>query len=636
MRKSYKQLFVVVILIFYNNKFYAEKCGSSCGPTTYLQIRSQGANTARELVGWQWDINKPCMTKNYGAAYFAFEYQQTSNSQGLAQALFGSSTLSFAGSLVPNRNPNDFLAENFGLARDFKGSVTFAPFIRNIIFDLGLYFGLDEYLQNFYVRVHMPFAQTTYELQSRNCNSECEGSIATSPFFYTTLYAPGFASTTGFTPIFSIKDALSGIQTYGDMTAQWKKGRFNFQPSVLGGLADLDIIFGYNCINNPKARLGLYLQMVLPTGTRPDGEYIFEPILGNGHHFELGGGLSAQGLFWETECSALGIFVEGNITHMFFDRQCRVFDFVKNDINPFGGPFSRYLLLKEFTSFYYRGNLVPAVNINNRPCDVEIKVKADFSLKLAYQKCGFNIDIGYNIYGNSPESICLASNMPCDVVCPVLEFDTRVSSQYGLKGTEDVWSPTYLIAESGAEYYILPDGTTNPVLNPYTQPAGCNDSNFPDVGGTFVVTYTNPNNLTQSDSNIYHAGTPKCTNAVNPVVPGDCYVSLSTSGTQVKDNRVNITDLTIANKYCVVPYNVPVSPSSLIDLSCSLDVDSAASPGMLTQKIFGHVSYSWDDKCGWFPHVGFGVEAEFTTRRPAQCLIDYSAWGFWIKGGLSF
>ena len=61
------------------------KCGSSCSDSgdsvnecfknlrTAVHFRSQGANTARELVGWQWELNKPEMCENYIASYLAFE-----------------------------------------------------------------------------------------------------------------------------------------------------------------------------------------------------------------------------------------------------------------------------------------------------------------------------------------------------------------------------------------------------------------------------------------------------------------------------------------------------------------------------------------------------------------------------------
>ena len=81
-------------------------CNTSCfnNLRTALHFRSQGANTARELVGWQWEINKPEMCENYGAAYIAFEFQRSFRDKQIARAMFGQTGLHFAGS-AGNRSP---------------------------------------------------------------------------------------------------------------------------------------------------------------------------------------------------------------------------------------------------------------------------------------------------------------------------------------------------------------------------------------------------------------------------------------------------------------------------------------------------------------------------------------------------
>ena len=106
---------------------------------------------------------------------------------------------------------------------------------------------------------------------------------------------------------------------------------------------------------------------------------------------------------WSGEDSNLAFFLEGNVTHIFRSRQCRLFDLVDN------GPFSRYMLLKEFetngATYTYANNLINATCFTNRDVHVSIGVKADFSLKLAYRWCGLGLDLGYNIYGQSREKI---------------------------------------------------------------------------------------------------------------------------------------------------------------------------------------------------------------------------------------
>ena len=77
------------------------------------------------------------MCNNWGAFYLAYEFQRTFKSERLANALFGTNTLCFPGSLVPNRSGTALLADNFGLPSDFQGSVSFCPRMQNHIVDFG-------------------------------------------------------------------------------------------------------------------------------------------------------------------------------------------------------------------------------------------------------------------------------------------------------------------------------------------------------------------------------------------------------------------------------------------------------------------------------------------------------------------
>ena len=61
-----------------------------------------------------------------------------------------------------------------------------------------------------------------------------------------------------------------------------------FARQVRNGLADIDVIVGYNWINDDCYHFGTYLQAVLPTGKKRKNLFIFSPVVGNGKHFELG------------------------------------------------------------------------------------------------------------------------------------------------------------------------------------------------------------------------------------------------------------------------------------------------------------------------------------------------------------
>ncbi len=87
-------------------------------------------------------------------------------------------------------------------------------------------------------------------------------------------------------------------------------------------------MLGYNAWLEHDSHLGFEVRAAIPTGTLPTGEFLFEPVVGNGHHWELGAGFSGHILFWEDDDTdgTFGFYADANITHLFKNSQCRVFD----------------------------------------------------------------------------------------------------------------------------------------------------------------------------------------------------------------------------------------------------------------------------------------------------------------------
>lgn len=593
-----------ISLLSYATGAYANSNTHPTHVRTAVHFRSVGANTARELVGWQWELNKPYMCQYYGAGYIAFEYQRSFRPEQLAHALFGTPTLRFAGSLVPDRRCDELLADNFGFSRTFRGTLSFRPRIENFIVDFGLYVGLDAWIQGLYLRFHAPFVHTRWNLGARSDRT------IKSPSDTTPSFEPCYMGEDRVPAATTFQQALSGNFLFGDMQTRWCAGKFDFCQRERNGLADIDVILGYNFINDDCYHFGLYAQAVIPTGKRRKNEFVFDPVVGNGRFFELGGGLSAHTVLWSNEDTNVAVFVEGNITHMFRSRQCRLFDLRNN------GPFSRYLLLKEFdsngTRLTYNGNLISATCFTNREVEVSVDVKADFSFKFAYRWCGLGVDLGYNIYGHTAETI----DRRCDA-CPT-GIDKR---RFGIKGTEGVCCfnfPIGLVAQDDTEVpTIFPNGA------PFTVPVpeGC-----PPVGDIVVVKKV-ANSSTQPNATAFRAGTSIAT----PVPANACNVCLTREDNVIAP--VAVADLTPENGFEVTNITQP----TILTVN-DLNLRSGEALSVLTHKLFAHISYTWLDECGWNPQVGVGGEVEFDGKRHSNGSdrAGLNQWGVWVKGSLSF
>ncbi len=603
---------------------------------TYLHIRSQGANTARELVGWQWDINLPFMCNNYGVAYLAYEYQRSFNSCRIANSLFGGRTLRFSGSLVPGRDSrNELLADNFGLSRTFQGSLTFSPRIQNHIIDLGYFMGLDCWLQGSYIRFHAPITYSHWSLQARECVT-CPGSCTESACYYgsddvasstTPVYEPSVPVTTVAT---SLRQALGGNYLFGDMQTPWCAGRFDFCGRGKWGLADIDVILGYNFLNNDCYHFGAYLQMVLNTGPKPKDFYVFSPVVGNGGHFELGAGISAHWSFWSNETQNLALFLEGNITHMFQNEQCRLFDLCN------GGAFSRYMLLKEYDTNgltnTYNGNLVSATCFTNRRVDVKVDIKGDLAIKLAYRWCGWGIDVGYNIYGHSHETIRFKCDESNDCA------PQRILSPKGTEGVCCFNYPVVCVPTTAGTYNstIFPDNATLPagtaVCDVTTGSCPTSSADATPFTGSYRVTAVT-NNGSQPNATAYN-GYPVTNPNPTTGTSTACAVALSANNTTVVPSTGALVSALVSDGYVLCNNFAPVAPLTRADLNRR----SAESVSQLTNKIFGHINYTWYDKCGWNPQLGVGAEAEFSNRRNSEICrkADLEQWGVWFKGAITF
>lgn len=543
---------------------------ADCGYPLHSIIipRSVGANTARELVGWQEYINRFSPRRNYVTFAQSAGYTRSFKPQCIARTLFGESTLVFSGSQVEDRSGCDIIADNFGLSPYFKGEIHFRPVIENYFIDNQLFIGLDCVQPGLYARVQTPLVHTRWSLNM--CEKQLDGSEQ--PF------APCIMSRDEVTPARSIKQALSGNFVFGDMHEPWCYGKFSPCPLTKTRLADIDLIVGHNPVNTPFSHLGLYVQLVLPTGNKPNGRYIFEPIVGNGGHFEAGAGISGHVVVWEGNCcDSLAVYVEGNVTHLFSNTQRRSFDLCKN------GPLSRYLLLKELTpDGNYAHNLVSGINFTTRTIHSSVSVKGDISAKVAYRTDRLSIDVGYNFYGNTQERVCFASSR-CNKKIPQL---------VGIKGSEGVCYREYTTTST------IPSMFDKLVQEPAL-------------------------NATQSKATLRSRGFTNHKQAPTLLDPNDIAVTATSSqigsieGPDVEKAYLSEPPVFLKTKH--------------------LDKDSGRAPAIATHKLFGYIGYNFENPCSSSSagFLGLGGEFEFDALDLTQ-RNSINQWSIFIKGGLAF
>jgi len=371
------------------------------------------------------------------------------------------------------------------------------------------------------------------------------------------------------------------------------------------GFAELRGELGWNHLRE-NYRVGLNIQAAAPTGTRPKGEFLLEPQIGNGKHWELGAGLKGLWTMWrsEDEDKHFDFIVEADVTHLFKAKQRRTFDLK-------GKPNSRYMLAQKLESTTGKTNTVdgstvqfaneysPVANFSTRDCKVSIGAQGDVVAMFNYTSRGFSWDLGYNFWGMSSEKI--------DVSC-----DADSSCPTSLPFTDNTWA-----LKGDASIAGQSAGQGNP---------------------TVLLA------ATESKATI-HGGTNALGGATGGAILANSFIDSATAALTGGGTAVNVFD---SNPTAAIN----TSSTPLFLSATDLDVDGAAIRG-ISHKVFTHFSYSWTDRERWLPYIGAGVSGEFgskssnsndcptttTTTTTSDCKgnrFALSQWAVFLKGGVSF
>ena len=644
-----------------------------CSVLPYLSIRSQGINDARELVGWQTQINKPYMSETNGSFSITPEYTRSFNPSFIAQTLFcdalaenccDRTSLKIQGTKVVGRDSNALMAENFYLPTDYSSIITVEPRIENFLIDFNMYLGLDGWKEGLFFRIHAPVVYTRWDLNYDETILN-DGSNAYDPGYFTDVITdttnPVGLSRTFLLDNFTeyANDGLSiasvdGI-TFDPLTsARWSRCR-----KTLTAVADVRMQLGYNFSSCADHHVGLSFYAAAPTGNRPQGQFLFEPIVGNGKHWEVGAGLTTHKNISqsEDECCGWDVYLDANITHLCKTRQCRTFDLVDK-------PLSRYMLISKMAypssedsnplygidsittnvdpvvlngytipTFKFANELQPLANISTIPVNVSASVQADLVLKLSWTHCNFQWDVGYNFWARSCEKICKYEGPCC--------YDKFPSNTWALKGDAFVYGfvGTYTLSHPLAgPTAIYTDGGL---------PLSATESKATIFGGTNNW----PSGLTA--------------NSVEAVFDGTTAPWSSNPGIDNPKLAVSYTESELPpmySSYSIIDgrwYPVATSVEPVLISVDDLDLCGARQRG-ISNKLFTHLSYTWADHCGWTPFVGVGGEVEWgfkdhssncsdSCHNTTVCHTNHttcnssnsrdfalSQWGVWFKGGVSF
>jgi hypothetical protein len=558
----------------------------------YLNSAALGTFMNPFLHGCDSNLCDTCFTGAIG-----YRYDRTRKPERLAVGLFGAQTLDFQGSLA-NARPltGSIIADYFGLDPLYKGSVKFNPRIQQHNFDFGMCWELGSWadcLDCAWFGVAATLVHSKWALNAEVTNGTALSTInplgcrtatvaSTYPGYMNVPTSTSYATGVGYTPLKTLEEGLSGVGIAG-ILAPWSFGKFDLSKKgrTETKLANVDLVLGYDFARCADYHFGLFFKAIAPTGTKLDKEwaaYKFNNVIGNGHHWEIGGGLSAHWDAWKCDNQCFGIYLEGSVTTLLKNKQWRTFGFNGDK------PLSEYMLLKEYTQNVDKtytlktdGPIMNAASYTTREIESSFKVQGDATLRLQYQNCGWLAAIGYNIYGRSKETF-----KKTDLTN---ELDKRF---FAIKGV------------TGMAYFDT------------TAPAGWRINN---------ASQTN-----EADIDAIYNTAGAAIQIRSDFDPASATVACQTPNIDGTPGTINNTTVTTWDGLSFVH---PLAQPTLIS---SADINFVPTPRQIQHKIFGQLGYQWAE-CDWKPYFTLGGEYNFAKKCDLQTPIN---WGLWLQGGISF
>lgn len=214
----------------------------------------------------------------------------------------------------------------------------------------------------------------------------------------------GVAVPTGF--VGSIGDALRGLPVFGNN--QFVFGKISDCPRKRFGVGDVEVTFGVDNTDCDVFHRMWYTGFYVPTGNKPDAEYIFEPVVGNNGHWGviLGGEYAYE--WWESEDCDKSLWVRsyGHSHYLFENTQKRSIDLIDKQ-------WSRYMwMYDQVRPTANITNIVPGINILTQNVNVQPRSTFISNVAFVFKTTNINLEAGYNTYYRQTETVELTRCFP--------------------------------------------------------------------------------------------------------------------------------------------------------------------------------------------------------------------------------
>ena len=367
---------------------------------TFFGLRPQHSNVARDQMGTAGRVHQFAKEEFHGDVSMALQWQQSRNASELGSWFFfnGTNSMTYGPNWTDADNTNSVDVNSLNFGTTASGTITASPRVQNLVADLQLYLGWDEFISGVWTKVGIPinYVRTDMKLVDTVTTADASQNGNAGKFMKGDVDDSGTTTV----PYSNLAKAWVGDKTAGDLPVR-KYGNISGRRSETR-VAGLSFELGYDFLRREEGHLGLALRTVMPTGNTPYSEYVFEPISGANNSWEIGGSVNGAYELWSgNDDDNLQFFVNGNVTTLGRRAQRRLLG-LKNILSK---PGSSWLMVKKFSASntYVASGLEHAANLTSLVIKVGSSVMADAAASLKYNYGNYGFAVGYNFWHRSKE-----------------------------------------------------------------------------------------------------------------------------------------------------------------------------------------------------------------------------------------
>jgi hypothetical protein len=412
--KRFNYVLLLLLTVVSGGLFAEDCCRVSCTPKdscdfaitsrSYLSVRPHFLSASPEKIsGFRSDRFHMTDEGWHGAAQAVLFGSKSGNSRDLARYFFpfGKTELIVDEriALASPPLPQDLLAQHFNIFTvngNFRSEISIRPeqSVVGVGFEARKSFCMNEEKgRGFWGSISFPVVRVKNDLRFRENIINDGGGAAQNA---------------------DLDHSAVGSMQEAFMQPEWAFGKIRPESMKETGVADVELKLGYEWVQQEPFHLESYLGILVPSGNRPNGEFLFQPIVGNGKHWGVIFGNSLGIEIWANEATDRSIRMEysSHTQYLFRNTQCRSLDLACK-------PWSRYIEVYRDqdqasiadilpTTAFIQHYATPGINVLTVP----LKVRPGFSHNMTtagvFRTSGWQLEGGYNLFVRQAECVKLA------------------------------------------------------------------------------------------------------------------------------------------------------------------------------------------------------------------------------------